>query len=218
MPNEYIPLLCPLCKGANIVKNGRRKLLQRYRCGSCGSQFTSSGAMHGYRFSPEVMGSALRIYFTGQSCQEVVWSLMAVEPDDAPVSRQTVYRWVQTYSEAAHLEVARHKADAGAVWDAVAFAGGGARSRCVWFVVDRDSDYILAFHLSASENANDARTVLARARDHAERPPTAVEAVGSAYGEAVSQVFPGAAVLSPPNNVLQAPIHRRDACGGGLKG
>ena len=124
--------------------------------------------------------------------------------DDTPVSRQTVYRWVQKFSKAAHSEVAKHKADSGAVWEAFAFPLGGSEGGCfAWFVVDRDSDYILAIHISASQDVNGASTVLSMARGHAERPPIAVAAAGSAHDEAVSQVFPDAVFRSQHGNVLQ---------------
>ena len=122
----------------------------------------------------------------------------------APLSRQTVYRWVRAYSKYAFDQVMLRRADVDSLWMAVEIQQGMREGgSVVWFVMDLGTRYILACHLSESRNAVAAGAVLDKAIGHAVRAPTAVLAdVDSSYNQALKQTIPECELLHPNGRVV----------------
>ena len=145
-----------------------------------------------------MIGSALWSYFSGNSCQEAIWDLEREYGGAAPISRQTVHRWVRTYAEVAAMQVALLEADSEFLWLAlelpVSADPGGMR---LWFIIDWRLCYILACHVSMGRNAEDAAIVLEKAAGHAKRAPAIlVVEEGSTYSAVLAQIFPEAQLRS----------------------
>ena len=62
---------CPACDSGHVVKVGVRNGQQRYRCRGCKKDFRANGKAQGRKMDAELMGSAIRDYFTGKSYQQI---------------------------------------------------------------------------------------------------------------------------------------------------
>ena len=66
---------CQYCGASKIVKDGLRHNkhgdLQVYLCRSCGKHFTLNLGFEGMRATPQIITSAMQLYFTGESLRNV---------------------------------------------------------------------------------------------------------------------------------------------------
>ena len=66
---------CPVCASEQIVKHGLRHNrsgdIQRYACESCGRWFVVNLGFERMKASPQVITSAMQLYFTGESLRNV---------------------------------------------------------------------------------------------------------------------------------------------------
>ncbi len=79
---------CPKCQSSNIIKSGRHHGRQRYRCKSCGFQFTRTDS-RGRPASEKAM--AITLYTMGLSLNSIARLFK--------VSTPAVLRWVRTFAE-----------------------------------------------------------------------------------------------------------------------
>ncbi len=79
---------CPKCRGTTSVKNGIVRGLQRYKCKSCGCNYTQSSK---YRIPLEKRTQAIELYLEGTGFRGIE-RLTAV-------SHVTVMRWVKALED-----------------------------------------------------------------------------------------------------------------------
>jgi transposase-like protein len=90
---------CPHCKSDNYIKKGVRHNqagdIQRYFCNDCSKWFILNLGFERMKATPKAISSAMQLYFTGESLRNVqkFLRLQGVE-----VSHQTVYNWIQKYT------------------------------------------------------------------------------------------------------------------------
>jgi len=68
--------------------------LQRYLCKNCGKRFSFNLGFEGMKAPPEVITSAMQLYFTGESLRNVQRFLRL---QGVNVSHVSVYRWIRKY-------------------------------------------------------------------------------------------------------------------------
>ena len=169
---------CPYCDSQKLAKWGTTSEgNQRYRCGaeSCKRTFLDTGTLNGRRMDSDLVGSAIRDYYTGKSYKQIAEGLK--EEYDLPnePSKATVYEWVKSYTDKALKQMDGHKATTGGHWvaDEMKVKVGG-KQMWLWNVLDSETRYILATHLTPRRDANAARAVLRKAMDAADKPPKTI--------------------------------------------
>jgi transposase-like protein len=89
---------CPQCNSSQIVKHGVRHNkygdVQRYSCLDCKKRFTNNIGFERMRASPQVITSAMQLYFTGESFRNVQKFLKL---NGVNVSHMAVYKWINKY-------------------------------------------------------------------------------------------------------------------------
>ena len=221
---------CPMGDGGKVVKVGKVGSQQRYRCKSCGRSFRNTAEISkGRQYTVGQIGDALGQYFDGLSFREVSRNI-GRSYNITPPAEETVYRWVQAYARAAVKAAFAVKPRTGPEWvaDEMAVKVDG-NAFWLWNVMDAQTRFILAFHLTQYRTAAQAKIVMAKALAYAHSPPTWVKTDRhSAYPSAVKMVFAGkvkhvksdglAAIMN--NNLserLQGTIRERDKVLRGLK-
>ncbi|MFB3889845.1 MAG: transposase, partial [Candidatus Bathyarchaeia archaeon] len=85
---------CQICQSTEIERDGVRHNkhgdLQVYHCKSCGKHFTLNLGFTGMRATPQVITSAMQLYFTGESLRNVQKFLKLQGVD---VSHVSVGKW-----------------------------------------------------------------------------------------------------------------------------
>ncbi len=185
---------CPSCESGHVVKIGKQAGQQRYRCRGCKKDFRANGKAEGRRMDAELMGSAIRDFYSGKSYKATAEGLhdeydLPVEPSTA-----TIYEWVRDYTDKAVAQLKGHKAQTGKEWVAdEMMVDVGGEKMWLWNVMDSETRYILASHLTPRRDANAARVVLRKAAEAAEKPPETIRTDKlKSYTSAAKAVLPEA--------------------------
>lgn len=95
---QPIGLTCVVCGSDIVVKDAVRHNsygdIQRYLCKSCGKRFSFNLGFDGMKARPEVITSAMQLYFTGESLRNVRKFLRL---QGVNVSHVAVYKWIKKY-------------------------------------------------------------------------------------------------------------------------
>jgi transposase-like protein len=182
---------CPYCGESKIVKNGRQSGKQRYRCKGCAKQFNDTGALHGHRLPTNQVGAAIDMFYSGMSYKQIA-EMMATTFHIPEPSKDTLYNWVKDYTDAAVEEMSQYPAHTSRNWvaDEMQVKVGGERL-WNWNVMDSETRYILASHLSPNRDRRAAVAVMRKAAESAAEPPKTIKTdkLGS-YTQAIKEVFP----------------------------
>ena len=182
---------CLGCGCERVIKVGQQNGQQRYQCKDCSKKFRANGKAKGRRMDAELMGSAIRDYYTGKSYKQIAEGLKE-EYDIPEPSKATIYEWVKDYTDEAMEQTADLKAQVGDEWvaDEMAVRVGGWQF-CNWNVMDSKTRYILASHLSRTRTEKAAIETLERAKAAAGREPNTIKSDKlRSYGPAIKKVFP----------------------------
>ena len=183
---------CPACESGHVKKMGVRNEQQRYLCRDCKKAFRVNGKAEGRKMDAELMGSAIRDYFTGKSYKQIAEGLKEEYDLKKEPSKATIYEWVTTYTDKAVKQMKNHKAKTGGHWVAdELMVDVGGQKMWLWNVMDAETRYILASHLTPRRDANAARVVLRKAALAADKPPKTITTDKlKSYMSAVKDVLP----------------------------
>jgi transposase-like protein len=182
--------MCPTCKSTDIVKSGKsRKGRQRYLCKSCKRRFVNFDALPGRRVPVLQVADALSMYYEGMSYRDIQRNFLQ-KYDFAP-STATIYEWMRDFTQRAKRLTSSFKAITGDEWVAdETMVRIDGHNVWVWSVVDVDTRYLLATHISATRTTRDARVLFTRAAQTAHKPPRRIVTDGlRAYQDGIEKVF-----------------------------
>ena len=188
---KTVEIVCPSCASEGIVKVGKRDGYQRYQCKACKKKFHTKGTSPGKRFPPNQVGAAVRMFYSGMSYKQIGEN-MAEAYDMSEPSKQTIYAWVKAYTDEAIVQMDNHKADTSRHWvaDEMTVDVGGEQM-WNWNVMDDETRYILASHLSPFRDKAAAVATMEKAKLAAAEPPETIKTDNlKAYDQAIKEVFP----------------------------
>ena len=183
---------CPECDSQRVHKAGTQSGEQRYRCNGCGKKFRAGGKAKGRKMDAEMVGSAIRDFYSGKSYKQIAEGLHDEYDLPKEPSKATIYEWVRDYTDKALKEMKGHKAKTGGHWVADEMqVDVGGNKMWMWNVMDAETRYILASHLTPRRDANAARVVLRKAALAADKPPKSITTDKlRSYISAVKDVLP----------------------------
>ena len=140
---------CPACESNHVVKIGKQAGQQRYRCRGCKKDFRAGGKAEGRRMDAEMVGSAIRDFYSGKSYKQIAEGLHDEYDLPNEPSKATVYEWVAGYTDKAVAQMKGRKAQTGKEWVAdEMMVDVGGKKMWLWNVIDSESRYVLASHLT----------------------------------------------------------------------
>jgi putative transposase len=193
---------CSVCGSTQIQKWGWRyyknkNRVQRFKCISCSHRWNAKvEGFEGMRSNPHAITVALDLYFKGVSLRKIVDHLKQFERVN--VSYVAVYKWIQKYValmrdyvDTLHPELSRvFHADETKV---------NIRGQWVWLwhLMDGDTRFLLANHVSQGRAIADARAAFKEAKAVAKTDARVLLTDGlSSYGPAAEREFPNAVHIS----------------------
>ena len=131
------------------------------------------------------------MFYSGMSYKQIGEN-MADMFDMPEPSKQTIYAWVKEYTDLAADQMENHKANTGKHWVAdESSVDVGGELMWNWNVMDEDSRYILASHLSPHRDKKAAVATMEKAKLAASESPETIKTDHlSAYEDAIEEVFP----------------------------
>ncbi len=186
---ETNPIACKWCGSTDIQKYGIDDGIQEYICNQCKRKFSDKDAPYGMQTTVEQIGTAIALYYDGLSLGDVARRLD--ETFHNPVSRSTVYRWLVKYANEAINLLESLKPQVSDTWvvdETVLKVDKG--NLWFWDVIDEDTRFLLASHLSATRGIRDVMTVMHRAQKRAGKSPRFIlsDALG-VYPDGIEQIF-----------------------------
>jgi transposase-like protein/DNA-directed RNA polymerase subunit M/transcription elongation factor TFIIS len=189
---------CANCGSTRINKWGwkHRKdgtKVQRFKCMSCSHRWnTKTEGFEHMRANPHTITVALDLYFKGVSLRKIVDHLNQFE--QVNVSHVAVLKWIQKYVAVMRDYVDAMKPELSRVFHADE-TKVNIRGQWVWLwhLMDGDTRFLLANHVSKTRNVSDAREAFRDAKAVAKVEPRVLltDGLGS-YGPASQREFPDA--------------------------
>jgi transposase-like protein len=209
-PPEVSGPVCDRCQSGDVTLKGKRYnksgVIHRYLCKSCGRRFTGRDGFQRRRADPEKIALALDLYFRGMSVRKIAEHFAQVH--NLKVSPATVYYWLVRYSRIAAEWMDRQGAGVGQRWHVDETVVSIDGKRCyVWNVLDAETRFLLATHVSRDRSMTDTRAPLHKAKKVADESPVEVFSDGmGSYPRAIHNEF-GRGGYSPHHRVpsIRAP-------------
>jgi putative transposase len=164
---------CKYCGSKNLWLYGKYKGEQLFFCRDCKRKFAGNFALPKMRSPVTNVGDALQSYFSGMSLNEVKQN-MEQQYNYSP-SVSTIYRWLDRFIKEAEHKVKDTKPNVGDVWIADETVIKINRKKYWLFdCIDAKTRFLLASHLSPNRGTREARTLMDKAAERANKTPKVV--------------------------------------------
>jgi putative transposase len=158
---------CDSCRSTNVIRKGVRRNrsgdVTLYLCATCGHRFAGREGFHNRRADPEKIALALDLYFRGMSVRKIKEHFAQVH--NLKISHVTIYRWVVHFGKLAAEWMDAQGARTSDRWhidETVVNVGG--EQRYLWNVLDRESRFLLATHVSQNRSLANTRGPIHKAK------------------------------------------------------
>ena len=153
---------CVYCGSEEIVKNAirhnRRGDIQRYRCNVCGKRFSINIGFEKMRATPQIVTSAMQLYFTGESLRNVqkFLKLQGVE-----INHVTVLRWIRKYVKLMEGYLEKIKPNVSDTWRAdELYVKINGNMKYLFAMMDDETRFWIAQEVAESKDKHDTRKLL----------------------------------------------------------
>lgn len=167
-------LKCRYCGFDIIWKYGKnRSGVQRYKCPNCGKVFLDVDALPKMRVTVRQLGDIMGQYYGGMSYKELRRQFKQQHEDE--MSRSSFHRWLTKFTKIAVDEASKHHPKVGDKWiaDECVLKVNGKNTWC-WDIIDSDTGFLLATHLSPTRTTQDAKKLMEKAAKTAGKVPKLV--------------------------------------------
>jgi putative transposase len=180
---------CKYCGSEKIRKWGKAKGQQVFKCKDCGHRFFENGNFSKMRVEKNLVVAALNFYYDGLSLRKAQRNLEQIFREK--VSQVTILNWLKKYGKLVKEYVATLTPQLSGLWheDETMLSCEG---RNVWFweMIDEDTRFLVASHLSGTRTLEDTIAVFKRGFEQSKVRPRVVFVDGSfVYETAFNRVF-----------------------------
>ncbi|MEM3062870.1 MAG: IS6 family transposase [Nitrososphaerota archaeon] len=183
---------CLFCKSENIKKDGLRHNknydIQRYKCQSCNKKFSINLGFERMKASPQVITSAMQLYFTGESLRNVQRFL---ELQGVKVTHKTVWNWIGKYVKLMDKYLSNFKPQVSDKWraDEMWLKINGNR-KYLFAMMDDQTRWLIAQEVADTKFQHDAQSLLKMGKEATGKSPMVFTTDGlPAYNKAFMKEF-----------------------------
>jgi len=157
-------ITCKHCGSEDVVKYGKYKDVQRYWCKSCKRKFKGDDALFHMKVSPEFISSALDMYYTGSSINDICEHLRNAQGYHP--SKSVVFGWVDKYTDMAVDHFRKYQPQVGDTWACDETVLRLDKKRKIWFwdIIDLKTRYLIASRVSNTRTTKDAALLMDKAK------------------------------------------------------
>ena len=183
---------CQLCGSEEIVKAGLRKNqngnIQKYLCRKCGHYFTINLGFEHMKATPEIVTSAMQLYFTGESLRNVQKFLKL---QGVTVSHVAILKWIKKYVSLMEKYLEKMKPNVSDTWRAdELYIKVKGNLKYLFAMMDDETRFWIAQEVAESKDKHDARNLLRMAKEVTGKKPMTFITDGLAtYHEAYKKEF-----------------------------
>lgn len=167
-------ITCRNCGSTTIWRYGKnRSGVQRFVCTNCGKVFIDKDALPRMRTPVKEVGDVMGEYYGGMSYGEL--RRQFDQQHNERLSRSSFHRWLTKFSKIAVDEANKYHPKVGDTWlaDECVLKIGGKNVWC-WDIIDGDTRFLLATHLSPTRTTKDAQELMEKAYKAAGKAPKVI--------------------------------------------
>ncbi|MFC1916555.1 DDE-type integrase/transposase/recombinase [Chloroflexota bacterium] len=165
---------CRFCDSEVVWRYGKnRSGVQRYKCPQCDKVFLDVDALPKMRVAIRQLGDIMGQYYGGMSYKELRRQFK--QQHDTEMSRSSFHRWLTKFTKIAVDEADKYHPKVGGKWiaDECVLKVNGKNTWC-WDIIDSDTRFLLATHLSPTRTTQDAKKLMEKAAKVAGKAPKLV--------------------------------------------
>jgi putative transposase len=164
---------CRFCGSESIVKNAVRHnqngSIQRYKCKACGKRFSINLGFEKMKATPQIVTSAMQLYFTGESLRNVqkFLSLQGVK-----INHVTVLRWIRKYVKLMEEYLEKIKPNVSDTWRAdELFVKIKGDMKYLFAMMDDETRFWIAQEVAETKHTHNAQKLFQMAQRVAGKKP-----------------------------------------------
>jgi transposase-like protein len=183
---------CPQCHSDNLVKHGIRHNknydLQRFSCRNCKKRFSINLGFERMSVSPQVITSAMQLYFTGESLRGVQ---KFITLQGVNVAHSTVYKWIKKYTTLMEDYLSNIKPNVSDTWRAdEVWTKVKGDKKYLFALMDDETRFLIAKEISDRKEGHDASGLFKQAKEVTGKRPKVMITDGlPSYNEAYMKEF-----------------------------
>ena len=180
--NEIDNQSCPNCDSDNIKKDGIRHNknydIQKFKCKNCGKKYSINLGFEKMKASPQIVTSALQLYFTGESLRNTQKFL---ELQGVNVTHKTVWNWIRKYTNLMEQYLEKITPQISDEWrtDELYLKIKGNK-KYLFAMLDSETRFWLSQMVSEHKGNDDVSPMFAEAKSKAKKVPTTLISDGAA--------------------------------------
>lgn len=180
---------CKYCHSKNVTKKGIRHNKQTYKCKDCSHIFVPNGKFSRMRNDKHIIVAALNFYYDGLSMRKTQRNLEQIFGEK--VSQVTILNWIKKYSQLVKEYMVSEVPQLSGLWhEDETMLNCEGRSIWFWEMIDEDTRFMVASHLSNTRTFEDAVSIFHKGVDQSKVRPRTVFVDGSyVYKSAFNKVF-----------------------------
>ena len=180
---------CKYCGSEKLMKDGKVKGKQVYKCKECKKRFYMNGKFAKMRTNKNLIVTALNLYYDGLSLRKTQRNLEQIYGEK--ISQVTILNWIRKYSKLVKDYVMALVPQLSGLWheDETMIQCEG-RSIWFWEMIDEDTKFMVASHLSGTRTLEDTIAIFKKGFEQSKVRPKVVFVDGSlVYSRAFNKVF-----------------------------
>ncbi|MCK4481699.1 IS6 family transposase [Candidatus Bathyarchaeota archaeon] len=201
---------CKYCGSEKVVKDGKVKGKQVFKCKDCKKRFYMNGKFAKMRTGKNLIVTALNLYYDGLSLRKTQRNLEQIFGET--VSQVTILNWIKKYSKVVKEFVMTLTPQLSGLWheDETVLKCEG-RNIWFWEMIDEDTRFLVASHISGTRTLEDTIAIFKKGYEQSKVRPRAVFVDGShVYHRAFNKVFWTMRKATRPELVRRVGIRTRE--------
>lgn len=156
--------LCKHCGNGGLLKYGTYKGRQLYWCKICKRKVKADDALFHMKVSPDFISSALELYYTGSSIEDICQHFRNAKGYHP--SKSVVFGWIDRFTDKAVEHFRQYTPKVGKVWACDETVLKLDKKRKVWFwdIIDLKTRYLIASRVSTTRTTKDAALLMDKAK------------------------------------------------------
>jgi transposase-like protein len=183
---------CVFCGSSHIVKNevrhNKKYDIQRYLCKECGKRFSVNIGFEGMKASPQIITSAMQLYFTGESLRNVEKFLKL---QGISVSHVSILKWIKKYTAIMSQYLEKMKPNVSDTWRAdELYVKINGDMKYLFAMMDDETRFWIAQEVAESKDKHDTRNLLRMSKEvTGKKPMTFITDGLESYHDAYKKEF-----------------------------
>src|SRR5208282_4766111 len=183
---------CIFCNSPQIVRDGLRRNrhgnIQKWNCKACGRYFTVNLGFERMKHTPQVVTTAMQLYFGGQSLRTTSKSLRLLGVN---VTHKTVFMWIKKYTALMEKYLDKITPQVSDTWRAdEIYVKMKGNANWLFALMDDETRFWIAREVATSKERHDARSLLSNGAEVAGKKPKLFITDGlAAYHDAYLREF-----------------------------